>query len=814
MTHMRRIALVLTALLATLLAPQQAHGQQKDPYATEQRIARDHAARVLARAAIIQLRSIAEPRARDFEIAALLIEQARNIAPWNSEIARRAVDAWDSANNSDRALRATADVVRADPTDTVAQLRLISGRLSRIQTIEERLETYDRLLTGQSERLDPAVRSRLALDSALLLRELGDDQGFVDRITLSTSLDQSNKDAAALAASYFLDRSDDPLGRVEMLMNVVLSDPTDEGAHLNLARELRAQGAYDQAQRFFDLGATLILQQDGALDANLQVESMITLWYSRGSDALIRELTNLETNLRSRRRAEIGAAQAAGVDPGEPLEKFRMPWDLETIRLAASLALGRDEAARASVRNVGAQLEENIAEFLALGGGEDRALPTGALASLLELMWLQLWVDQNIGAASQAYAQAVALELIDDDATDRYGGWLELRRGNLDQAEQLLTPLARIDPRARLGLAEIAELRGDMEKAASHYAYVALRQGGTLLGAFAKARIETILEEPLLPSENTKRIQRYCASVPRWLDQMVSDPRSYLALSLSHPKETTTVLDPIDLNIRLQNIGRLPISLGLQQTVESRLMLSPALVVDGAPASQRARPEIIEMDRRLRLMPGEMLEFDAWAGQGVIGAVMEASTLNTISLRWRAMQGFELSEQGEFYPRPRALTADSGLLTRRRAEPLGSSPGGAAQAIPAAQGATLIEGIYFVRGTMFAVSGPDVAEEPKAGARILFDTMAQRMATMTELERLLTTALLANTQPYSVETPIDVAAKGDRSPLVGLAWVALRALDPEDPTFTRLISEGSPDIAQAARLIRARLVEARAASGN
>lgn len=811
MTTLRRIAIGLVWLAALGGGA----GGSEDVFAQELRGTREFAARSLARSVIVQLRSIAEPTARDFRIAAHMLERAREIAPWEGEIARRVVDAWESAGEWDRAMKATAEVVRLDPLDTVAQLRLLSGRISRMQTIEERLETYDRLLGEGGSRLDPSVRSRLALDAALLLREVGDERGFLDRLTQATTLDSTNKDAAAMAASYFLERSSDPLGRVEMMVNVVLADPTDESAHLNLSRELRAHGAYSQAERFFDLGASLIFQKEGAIAPELQVEGLLTRWLSNGSEALIAELSELESALRARRRGEIAAAQAAGQDPGEPLEKFRMPWDLETLRMAASLAVGRDDAARASVRNIGTQLEEEIARFLAAGAGTEggRALPPSALMSLVELMWMQLWADQNIGAATQAYTQASAMELLDEDAIARFGGWLELRRGNLEAAEELLSPLARLDPRARLGLAQIAEKRGDMEKAASHYAYVALRQGGTLLGAYAKERIRTILPQPLLPTETAERLERYCVSVPEWIDRMVADPRSYLALSLEHPSESATVLDPVMLRVTLRNVGRAPVSLGLQQAVETRLMLSPSLTIDGEPQSQRVRPEIVELDRRLRLAPGEALEVMAWAGQGVVGAVMEASTLNTIGLRWRGLQGFILTEDGEFRARPRSLTADSGLLTRRRAEPLGSSPGGAAQAIPAMQGKALLEGMLFVRGTAILASNPQVDEQMKSGAQLLVAAMAQRMATMSVAERVLATTLIANTQRYGEDSPLDIAAKGDPSPLVNLVWLSLRALDPEDPTFTRVIAEGTPDMAQAARLIRERLVEVRAASG-
>ena len=53
-----------------------------------------------------------------------------------------------------------------DPSDTVAQLRLISARIGQFQTAEERLAAYERFTGPEGKGLDPAIRSRLALDAA------------------------------------------------------------------------------------------------------------------------------------------------------------------------------------------------------------------------------------------------------------------------------------------------------------------------------------------------------------------------------------------------------------------------------------------------------------------------------------------------------------------------------------------------------------------------------------------------------------------------------------------------------------------------
>lgn len=98
--------------------------------------------------------------------------------------------------------KATARVVLLDPSDTVAQ-RLITARIAARQTAEERLEVYERMLGPRGASIDPTVRSRLALDAALIERERGELDRFLRYLTLATDLDRTNKEAHHLATSYF-----------------------------------------------------------------------------------------------------------------------------------------------------------------------------------------------------------------------------------------------------------------------------------------------------------------------------------------------------------------------------------------------------------------------------------------------------------------------------------------------------------------------------------------------------------------------------------------------------------------------------------
>jgi hypothetical protein len=216
------------------------------------------AAAGIANVAILDLSRI-QPNPADYQLAADLLGIARSLAPDDEQLLRLTIEAAESAGDQDRVHALSRELFRIDPSDTVALLRIISARVAEHQSADARLGAYDRLLGEDGrKKLDPSIRSRLALDAALLLREQGDIEAFADRLALATSLDQTNKDAAALAVTFFTQRVNDAVGRFELLENLLLADPFDPETHLAMARELAAGGAWEGASRFYATHETLL----------------------------------------------------------------------------------------------------------------------------------------------------------------------------------------------------------------------------------------------------------------------------------------------------------------------------------------------------------------------------------------------------------------------------------------------------------------------------------------------------------------------------------------------------------------------------
>ncbi|MEL6739371.1 MAG: hypothetical protein AAFP26_01810, partial [Planctomycetota bacterium] len=144
-------ACVGVVLLGGMLAgaPARAGVAQAQPAATAERpgitLVQDHVARLARRTALLDLRLQPSPDRGDYAATAALLELIAERVAGDVLLRREIINAYTAAGDGDAALRHTRDLVRLDPRDTVAQVRLISAQIASRQTVEERIALYERL---------------------------------------------------------------------------------------------------------------------------------------------------------------------------------------------------------------------------------------------------------------------------------------------------------------------------------------------------------------------------------------------------------------------------------------------------------------------------------------------------------------------------------------------------------------------------------------------------------------------------------------------------------------------------------------------
>lgn len=370
-SHSARCLAAATLLLAFAGAPcahaQSARGATEAPRSEAEQAAelakvQQAATDLLVRTILKRSRNLPNATVDDYRVTALGLRLARQMSPGDAELLRREIEAWTAADDAARVMEASRELIRLDPRDTIAQLRLIDSQIGRLNTVEERRSAYGRLLGPAGERLRPSIRSRLALDAALLAREDGDEEAFLRLLTDATLLDETNKNAAALYASMLLPTAQTRVERFELIANVLQADPLDPGAYENAAIELMSAGAYEASLRFLDRMRDLLgeagrdfmsrayLSDPQLFNEDRASDYLIAAWQHRGVAQAISFINDAQGQVEGRFSSEFRRLQEQGASVAqlqEALQQQRFPWlPYQLERMRVLMLVGQSEDAR------------------------------------------------------------------------------------------------------------------------------------------------------------------------------------------------------------------------------------------------------------------------------------------------------------------------------------------------------------------------------------------------------------------------------------------------------------------------------------
>lgn len=777
---------------------------------------RSRAAIEAMRTIILDLRMRSEVRVEDYSAAASGLSLIRALAPEDTGLLRRAIEAAFSGGDTQLMETLTRDLVRLDPKDTVAQLRLISQIIGRSQTVESRAMAYERFLGPAGSRLDPSVRSRLALDAALLQRELGNAEGFVRLMSQATSLDSTNKAAASLAAQFFAARIDDPMGRLELQVNLLYADPVDPNVHAAISRELLAEGAFTQARRFFKNSSTvaeMLGRSDEALAIKqLELEFLIDDPASV-ADALQAMLSRLKID--AQRSLDYLISKDFPTD-GEPIpDDVRLPANLDILRLLSAHAAGRETQREAAMVGLTETITLEMADlYSAASNAEDPDVRYQNIQDLVSrfvsLQIVRLILNLNVDLVEKDL----------DILADRLGGvdairaslspWIALSN---DEPQRALDEIEAMTQTALGDLcAGIANQRlGNDDAAVTRLLRASRGLPNPAMSAWAKRlAVDTGgLEAVITPAG--REMAAFVDRVPSWIDRMMTNPSSFMLLRVDPVATGVNAGDEAMLRIRIENIAPVPLGLGADRTISSRLLISPSLDLDVMGFEGLAQPEILELDHRLRLRSGESVEVVVPADLGYTGWLMGSNAHVTMRERWRVMQDFWIGGSGALESGAVALTGNTDSV-RRWASPLTRLDWPALTAgVEEAGVDELAELCAAVRTRLIH---PDFETERSApGTEDLVSALIGRYARGGTGERVLMLAMLPHASQAGVMQPFDAEvaemATGEGAEAVAELTMVLftRVTDPEAPILAAAAESGDHALSSLAGVLRTRLGE-------
>lgn len=647
--------------------------------------ARDHLARSLARHAQVELRSVLRPTEGDYKLVEVLLGMAREVLPGDTDLLRRQLEAAFQAGEGATALELTRQVVAADPRDTVAQLRLISGTIGRDhQNADDRLRAYERFV--EDGRFDPSVRSRLALDAAMLLDERGDTDGYLRMLTRSLQLDPTHKEASFAAAMYVSQRLTNPRDRLDSMLVHLRADPVDPNTHLALARELAVHGAIRPARRFHD-NAQRILQRAGSEGTSGSIERLVLQWEVDGPASVVSALSRELAIARAEAAREIERRRTAGlpVDDLRPPDSIRLGPEATRLMILAADAAGDEAAKRDAATGFVADMADQLRRLsdpLLRGNIPEAEALRVALLAVVQVQMTRLLAGVDVERAAEELAASDTLRERAPMDTAILEGWLALRTDRARDAIAVFEPLADVDPIALFGLARARDAVGDVDGAIGAYRRVVELYPLLPIAAWSRGRARTLgwTEDASVVAA----LERQAATVPTSIDRMVDRPQDFVRVTAELVDSGLEAIDRMMVRIRIQNTSEFPLSFGHDRTVSSRFLLAPAVEGLTPGIESLVAPEVVDLNRRLRLMPREQFEAIVWVDGGQTGWLIEALANRSTRLRWRAIQGFTLDQRGSFQPGVFGQIAETLPTTRRplpeSGEPIGSMPGRVASA--------------------------------------------------------------------------------------------------------------------------------------
>lgn len=649
-------ALILAS--AAIVAP--APNASALPAAAEEAVARMLADQWI-RAARAMLEN--EPVTVDkIRLAILLGEAAVDRSPNNIDAWRFLLSLAEVGERHDLQRTAIERLSQLDPKDEVIRFRRLNQAIDDLDTAEERESLYKRLLAPERRNeIGAAVASRLALDLALLKQSQGDLDGFSEWLAEATAIDASNRKASALAAGFFRANVDDPAAEAELLVGLVMADPTDAMSMLTLGQLLLEHGAYNGAQRLYQL-AIKVAPYTGRppITDDLIADAAIALWANGNTTEAMRIILE-----HQRIRDQILRQRTRQEQPDiTPLDLAKVTATLSptlaSVRAMIQQSLGGELATR--------MLQATVASYdkaVAAAGEGESADPVKQARLLLEQASIMYWLGGDADEAAKRVAQAGELQPLTPEAQARFDGWTALRSGDPAAARTILEPLAENDPLAAVGLAKALLEQGETKEAARQLLSVARRQPGTLLGVWSFHTLTDMLKQRFTVSDSAAALDRLVSRIPATFDRYVDDASLALSLRITPTKVQFEPFEPVTVRIEITNHTNVPLAIDPEGPIRPHLALVPSVQVARVKLPPELRPFIVDIDHKLRLEPHERMTFDVDLRQSQLGTVLDTQALRGATVSVRGLINFMVTPQGALRP---SLLGSEVMTERMRVE--------------------------------------------------------------------------------------------------------------------------------------------------
>ncbi|MEE8155856.1 MAG: hypothetical protein V3T53_12965 [Phycisphaerales bacterium] len=751
--------------------------------------------------------------------AVFLVQRATDLDPDNAELWRAQLELIDLQERlEDDELRHTVleNLVRLDPEDDVVRLRQISASLAQHQTIKERIEAYQRLLSSQNPaQLGPAITSRLAFDLAMLFSREDDAQGYAKWLGEAVAADPSNRAAAAAATGFFRMNVQDAFAEAELLTSLMLADPADVVTKSTLAQLLLDHAAYAAADRIYRV-TERTYEAGGSLSPNGMLADHAVARWGRGQvkDALLTiRVRQDQADTAFRRSVQQQNPELTRLE----LARLHAPVaaTLATIRAAIHNRLGDDQV-ESSMRGVRGAYEAEIERLRSTDDIDPRVVAD----RLRQAAWVFVWLGGNVDdvvAFLEAAKQVLGDEDLSPTAQARFDGWLALRLGEVDQAIVLLEPVAEDDAPAALGLALARLEKGERRDAARGLLRVARAQPGSLIGVWASDLLAELIDRRLQPAELdplATQLKELIESVPLVYDRFPDQPTLAVSLRIVPAKDTFDPYEPVIVNLQITNHAPFPLAIDSGGPIRPRVILIPTIQIPRDLRVNKLAPIVVDIDRRLRLEPRQTLVIPVDLRRSHIdGLLNTVHPLRGALLKIRAVLNFWVPRQGVI--RAGLLGSEIEIQQPIRVNGIRLNPVWLEHALGVAIDPDSADDLATMALLSRLAPGldPNIQVTPEL-IELLQDSGQALAEGYAKLDPISQAWMLGVVPRIVVMEPVLAMARKSTDKHVQISYLLFHVVDPADPMLDAAKRSDDPDVKYAAEFLESAMNRAAAARAN
>jgi tetratricopeptide (TPR) repeat protein len=530
-------------------------------------------------------------------------------------------------------------LLRTTPGESSSQLARLRLVIEKTNTAEQRMAVYEQLLADhQIDLLDVRVASRLALDAALLQRQLGDVNQFARWLAESVALDPSYTEATLLAVGFFGDDSADIFTRAELLATAVLSNIRDLTLQVSLAEFLMSYGDYKDASAMYQIISGDDENDYDKISDGLLADIALSKWAAGDAEGALAIISARQTavDVTYRKRTK---EQQPRLTPLE-IARIHAPLvpKLATIRAAIYCNQEKSEYTENALGSV----LSSLATLAQIYESQGPSTTKKVVEINLQAAWISLWLGDDVEEIERLIEIIEKKATIEPTEKQRFEGWLALKRGDIEDAISILSGLPD-DISAQVGLGEAYVAAGNKKAAANIFLDVARNSGGSIVGVWARKKLEKLVGTTFIIRPEVVQLQELMSGLQDIFDTIVFDPRSVTDLHLVPEKNTYEPYEPLLVQIELTNNTSVPLSIEKNGPIQPLLLIEALVEIPGVELG-RVPPIIVPINIELSLEPKEKLQTEVDLRQYWPGKLLNMFPLKSASLTLRAKLNFTARE--------------------------------------------------------------------------------------------------------------------------------------------------------------------------